>query len=257
LEISINGKLYAAAAGEKILEVARRNKILIPTLCHSEALPGSASCRLCVVELHKEGEVQFVAACSHPVSEGMVVQTESQALSANRRRLLQLYQLMAPDSSRIKNLLAVYQGEPLTRLTADTDNKCILCGLCVRACDQLGTSAISTVFRGTHKKIDTAFAQPPVACIGCGACYNVCPVDAIAMEDQLGQRRIWQKSFELVRCASCGEYYTTREAQAFLRHKLGDHGVDLELCDCCKARRTAEKYRDGLHLLEIYNIPQG
>jgi NADH dehydrogenase/NADH:ubiquinone oxidoreductase subunit G len=256
MQIKINGNTYDAFPGEKILDVARRNAIEIPTLCHSEALPGLASCRLCMVEVRDNGKVQQVASCKYPVADGMEVNTDTEAIRAHRKTLIQLYYLMAPESKRIKGLMYYYHVDSLDRLPADKENKCVLCGLCVKACAELGTNAISTLYRGTQKKIGTAFDKPSADCIGCGSCYNVCPTGAINMVDSEGERTIWGKTFNLVRCKDCGEYFTTPEALDHIRKKLGEKGdiEELQLCEHCKAKRTAEKLKDGLHLAEAFDM---
>ena len=255
MQITINGKTYVAYPGEKILNVARRNSINIPTLCHFEALPGLSSCRLCMVEVHEGGKTQEVAACAYPVSDGMEVITDSEVITAKRKILLALYDLIAPNSLRIKTLLSYYHVEPFDRLAADLDSKCILCGLCVKACEELGTNAISTLNRGTKKIIGTAFDKPSADCIGCGSCANICPTQAIEMTEAEGKRSIWGKTFDLLRCRDCGEYYTTPEALTHVRRKLGEvtgNIEELQLCDYCKAKRTATKLKDGLHLTELF-----
>ena len=256
MQIIINGKTYEANASEKILDVARRNRIEIPTLCHSDALPGMAACRLCMVEVSQNGRKQKVAACTHPVSEGLKINTDTQELLQNRKVLLQMYYLMAPESKRIKSLLSYYHVPVFDRLSADHSNKCILCGLCTKACSELGTDAISTLNRGTDKKIGTAFDEPSVSCIGCGSCASVCPTGAIEMTEVDGKRTIWNKTFQLLRCSGCGEYYTTPEALAHIQSKLGENVgniEELQLCERCKAKRTAGKLRDSLHLAEIFD----
>ena len=258
MQIIINGKTYAAEPGEKILQVALRNGIIIPTLCHSGALPGLASCRLCMVEVRENGRTQNVASCTYPVADGMEVNTDNAEIASNRQMLLKMYSLMAPESLRVKSLLAYYHVAAFDRLPVDHKNKCILCGLCVKACDELGTNAISTLNRGTKKKIGTAFNNPSMDCIGCGSCVNVCPTDAIEMIDCEGERTIWQKTFHLIRCQDCGEYFTTKEALEHIQRKLGEAASNLEelqLCDYCKTKRTAAKLKDGLHLMELFDKP--
>lgn len=251
MQIIINGKTCTADAGETILAVARRNGIEIPTLCHSEALPGLASCRLCMVEVHERGRRKQVTSCIYTVSDGMEVNTESEEIVRNRKTLLKMYHLMAPESKRVKALLSYYHVDKIDRLTADTDNKCVLCGLCAKACAELGTNAISTLNRGSDKKIGTAFEEAPASCIGCGSCVSVCPTDAITMTEANGQRTIWGKTFDLLRCQDCGEYFTTPEALEHVRHKLGEltgNLKELQLCEHCKAKKTAAKLKDGLRL---------
>ena len=86
--IVINGNEFAFEAGETILEVARRNSIDIPTLCHLKAAPPTGACRMCVVEV--EGARSLVASCAMPAAAGMVVRTESAQVVAARKMVLKL-----------------------------------------------------------------------------------------------------------------------------------------------------------------------
>ena len=93
---------------------------------------------------------------------------------------------------------------PENRFEVAEGEKCMLCGLCVSACEALGTGAISTINRGTAKEVAPPFKEPPEACIGCGACAHVCPGDAIEMKEQGGIRTIWDRNFEMLECTGCG-----------------------------------------------------
>ena len=115
---------------------------------------------------------------------------------------------------------------------------CILCGLCVQACDSLGTGAISTVDRGTEKRVDTPYSDPSLDCIGCLSCANVCPTDAISYTQTDTERTIWNRTFRLVRCPSCGRMMGTEEAVAAAAGRA--HVETPQLCDECRKKAIAD-----------------
>lgn len=84
-----------------------------------------------------------------------------------------------PRKARVKALCKQYGAMDGSRFAPIEGEKCIMCGLCARACASLGTGAISTVMRGTSKKISTPYDEPSSACIGCLSCAKICPTRAI------------------------------------------------------------------------------
>src|SRR5512140_3280582 len=88
VNLTINGRRVQAAAGQTVLEAAETAGIRIPTLCHHPRLPPQGSCRLCLVEIEKQRTLQ--PACTFPVSDGMVIQTESEKVVAARKFVLEL-----------------------------------------------------------------------------------------------------------------------------------------------------------------------
>ena len=87
---------------------------------------------------------------------------------------------------------------PARYVDVNSKENCILCGLCVKACEAMGTNAISFVDRGTTKKVSTPYDDASKDCIGCGACADVCPTGNISLTDKDGERNIWNKKFNLV-----------------------------------------------------------
>lgn len=205
--MTINGKRVEANENEMLLAVAHRAGIHIPTLCHHEAVEPFGACRLCVVEVTKEqwnGWKGIMTACLYPAAPDLIVETDSERVRQVRRNVLDLLLARCPEAEIIQKLAAHYGVTTSTFPTRDNADKCILCGLCVRICETAATAAISTVQRGHDKEIGTPWGGPPPDCIGCLACYHVCPTGHITYEDRGGVRRIWGREFALQRCEKTG-----------------------------------------------------
>jgi NADH dehydrogenase/NADH:ubiquinone oxidoreductase subunit G len=213
IRVTIDGQEIDTETGRTILEVARENGIDIPTLCYHEALEPFGACRLCVVEVDQGRGGQIVASCAYPCTDGLEVHTQSEAVLASRRITLELLMASAAHVPVIRQLAeGLGVGEP--RFTMDADD-CILCGLCVRACNEIvGVGAISVINRGIEKEVSPPFHIASNDCIGCGTCVLVCPTGAITLADITGAVRTvhpWRSEFEAVDCRICGHHYLVPE----------------------------------------------
>jgi NADH dehydrogenase/NADH:ubiquinone oxidoreductase subunit G len=247
LKVKINGKTYEAEKGEYILEVCRRNRILVPTLCNHESLSGLGSCRLCVVEVNEGKDSRVVVSCIYPLSRDCDVFTESEKIKGIRKTILSMLVTRAPAGDRLASLCQIYGVKSETRFTAPKakgriEEACVLCGLCAQACASLGTGAISTVGRGVAKKVSTPYGEPSADCIGCGSCAEVCPTKAIECTEQKGHRSIWGKKFKLLNCASCGKAFATEEEYAFALNNAALEEPDIVLCDTCRKKKNADVF---------------
>ncbi|MCK4269579.1 MAG: (2Fe-2S)-binding protein, partial [Methanogenium sp.] len=245
--VSINGERYQAEEGETVLSVAMRNNIEIPHLCYDESLEPYGACRLCMVEVTENGEGVMTTSCTLHATEGLTILTDTPEIEKHRKMLFELYLAEAPGSEKIKEMAAHY-GVTKTRFFKKIDptdplgNKCILCGLCVRVCNEvMGAGAINFINRGAYTTVNTPFFEeirsdmqlqlqlqlqfssdkkrdrdsdlvcmPHSICMGCGACAEVCPTDAIRIEDHEGERimKSWSNTrIRLLRCRICGRYY--------------------------------------------------
>jgi len=238
VSLTINGNKYTTQKGQYVLQVARENGIEIPTLCNHEAIEPYGACRLCIVEATHGTRTRIVTSCLYPVEEGLVVQTNSPRIIKNRKMLLNLLLARCSENKVIKDLAAEYGiVKPPFREEYWEKNDCIVCGLCVRACEQVvGVSAISLVNRGIHKEPAPPYLKRAKACIGCGSCFYVCPTGAVKMEDKNGVRHIynWNVNFKLKKCSVCGIQWAPEAQLEYIRKKW-DLPVDFfETCPNCK-----------------------
>ena len=181
IKFKLNGKEVQGEEGQYILQVAEKYGVEIPTLCHHKALEPAGMCRLCTVELFDGRRTRFVTACNYPIWEGMEVKTDTEAVHAGRKLLVELLLARCPDVPIMKELAARYGiKEPRFKIK---DDDCILCGLCTRICEKMGNSAISLSGRGVNMKVDTPFHDQSEVCLGCGACAWVCPTGHIKLAD--------------------------------------------------------------------------
>jgi NADH dehydrogenase/NADH:ubiquinone oxidoreductase subunit G len=241
--ILVDGRRMSCEEGEYILDVCRRNGIEIPTLCHHEAVEPWGGCRLCMVEVsHPKwpGWKDYVTACLYPVQDGLVVQTNSPRVRRLRATVLDLLLARCPYSREIRELAAEY-GVTETSYTPRVDgDNCILCGLCVRVCDEvIGKAAIGTASRGVLKEISEPLKEPPPDCIGCGACAYVCPTNVIPMTQTANTRIIWDREFEMLKCKNCGRAHITVAQRDWLIDKNDLPEDYYDLCDVCKRKAVS------------------
>jgi len=185
VKIVIDTIEYDAPPDETILNVARRNNIHIPTLCHHPSVSPYSACRICIVEVTQKGRTRLTAACSLPAKEGMHISTNSTRVQKMRKGLMELYLARCPESDFLKEFAAKL-GVTKTRFKTYTepDNQCILCGLCVRVCNEvMKVGALGYGNRGAKKEITSPFKDNSDVCMTCGACAFVCPTKCINIAD--------------------------------------------------------------------------
>ncbi|MDY5676583.1 MAG: [FeFe] hydrogenase, group A [Eubacteriales bacterium] len=209
VKLTIDGLEVVADSNQTILEVAKKAKIDIPTLCFLKGINEPASCRICVVEI--EGLKKLMTSCTTKVREGMVVKTNSSRVINARKKVMEL--LLSNHNKNClncpKNLKCYFQslcekfgvntekyaGETSFSLIDDSnhaivrdDSKCILCGKCISVCvKRQGCGAITKINRGFDTKIGTAFDRPlqESTCVGCGQCVLVCPTGALTQKTEI------------------------------------------------------------------------
>lgn len=240
INLTIDGVACTCERGEFLYDVAKRNGIDIPVLCRSNAFEDHrACCRICIVEVEIRGRVKVVTSCVYPVEQDCIVRTNTDRIREERAVVMALLLKRAPESETMRSMAnKLGAGDGFERLVTLDGEKCILCGLCVQACDSLGTGAISTVDRGCEKRVDTPYSDPSLDCVGCLSCANVCPTGAIAYTQTDSERTIWNRTFKLVRCPSCGRLMGTEEAVAAAAEKA--HVDAPRVCDECRKKTIAD-----------------
>ena len=201
--------------GEKnVLSVIRKAGIDMPTFCYYSELSVHGACRMCIVENVKTGKID--ASCSMEPRDGLEIRTNTARLLRHRRMILELM-LASHDCScttcaksgncRLQALAQRFGVSrvrfPDTRERYEQDNtslaifrdpnKCILCGDCVRVCEELqGQGILNYAHRGSELQVMPAFDRKlaDTKCVGCGQCAAVCTTGAITVKNQIGQA--WQ-----------------------------------------------------------------
>jgi len=197
IRLTINNKPIEVEKGSTILQAAQKLDIDIPTLCYHPLLEPYAACRVCMVEQKMKGVSKLVTSCNTKVQEGMIIETESERALNARKLNIELIMARAPMAENVQEIANKLGIEKTRFKIADPEENCILCGLCVRTCEEVvGIEAITFEERGINRKISTPFKDPSEDCIGCGACAFFCPTGAITLEDIFG-RKVVHKEMDL------------------------------------------------------------
>jgi NADH dehydrogenase/NADH:ubiquinone oxidoreductase subunit G len=174
ITLTINGLATAVEKGTTVLQAAQNLGFPIPTLCHMEGLTPYGACRLCVVEIGEGAKAKLVTSCTYPAEEGLKVRTASKRVLRARRMILELLLASCPQSKVIQDLASAHEIRQ-QRFRQEHDD-CILCGRCVRMCEeQMMAGAIGFRGRGEKRSIGTPFDTQSEVCRRCGGCIYVCP----------------------------------------------------------------------------------
>jgi len=213
LNLTINGHAVAVDEGKTVLDACRAAEVYVPTLCDDPALEPYGACRLCIVKV--DGLRGLPTACTTPATEGMKVTTENAEILEVRKWTAQLLLADHPldcltcaqcGSCRLQEVvehIGVRERVfPLMKRAAKIDDsnacyhidmqKCIQCGLCVRACDEVQhLGAIDLVKRGYASAVEPFGAGPikDSICESCGECVERCPTGALTARHYLRPER--------------------------------------------------------------------
>ena len=204
INLKINGLNVSAPEGSTILEAAHLAGIKIPTLCFLKDINEIGACRMCVVEV--KGARNLVAACVHPIAEGMEVLTNTEKLLKSRKRTLQLLlsnhdkkclscvrsgqcelqqlcqELGVEDEDYFKGAMPETTIDRSAVHMVRDNSKCILCRRCTAVCEKVQTvGVIGANNRGFDSHIGSPFDMGlgETSCVSCGQCINVCPTGAL------------------------------------------------------------------------------
>jgi len=242
VNITINGQKVSAPPGSTIIQAAKQAGIDIPTLCDHPALIPIGACRICVVEV--QGQRTLITACTFPITEGMVVQTETPQVVSARKFILDMLfsernhycpSCEASGDCELQNLGYRYGLDhfiyPTYTKAFPIDashehlviehNRCVLCGRCERACSDLTANhTLGLRNRGNSSMIhcDANLLWGDSSCISCGNCVQVCPTGAIfSRRSAYMGREVQTESTKSTcnRCSiGCGTEIVTRDGNA-------------------------------------------
>ncbi|MEI6576888.1 MAG: [Fe-Fe] hydrogenase large subunit C-terminal domain-containing protein [Bacteroidota bacterium] len=209
VNLEVNNKQIKARRGDTILSALLENGIHVPTLCHLPELEASGACRMCVVEV--EGKEFLIPSCAHPVEENMKILTHSPRVIRARKTLTELLLANHPDDclfcprnencelQQLSASLNINERRfPGSKGRSKLDQscvsmvrdpgKCILCGRCVRSCEEIvGNATFDFLRRGDKTSVGTCFNKPLNLsnCVFCGQCLLVCPTAALREKDNV------------------------------------------------------------------------
>ncbi|PLX79024.1 MAG: NADH dehydrogenase (quinone) subunit G [Desulfuromonas sp.] len=226
VNLTIDGKQVTVSKTATIYEAAKEAGVDIPVLCYAKKLLPFGACRVCLVEV-EQMKGRLIPACTTPATEGMVVTTNSDEIAKVRKTVMEFllvnHVLDCPvcdkggecdlqdltydfevNSNRFEGVKFDLPTDEVNPLIERNMNRCVLCGRCVRVCDEIvAYGSYSFINRGFETKIATAFDRG-LSCEFCGQCLSMCPVGALLPRPFKFKARPWQlKEVDSV-CGYCG-----------------------------------------------------
>lgn len=225
INLTIDNKQVTVRDGVTVLQAAKDIGVYVPTLCNDDRLEPYGGCRLCLVEI--EGIPRPVTACTTPASEGMVVKTSTPYIEKLRRTVVELLLSDHPNDcmvcekagdctlqelayfyklrdNRFRGVRRQYTNRDDNPFIKRDMEKCILCGKCVRVCDEVeGVGAIDIAYRGFNAKVCPPFERD-LDCEFCGQCVSVCPTGALTGKNWTGKGRQKDIKETVSICPYCG-----------------------------------------------------
>jgi len=224
--LTIDDKQVSVEKDATIYDAAKAVGVNIPILCHDKKLKPFGACRMCLVEV-EQMKGRLIPACTTPVTEGMIVRSSTPSVEKARKLVLELLMLNHPldcpvcdkgGDCELQNLAYDHKVN-VNRLSDEKfhheidynnplierdQNRCVLCGKCVRICDEIvARGALTFIGRGIETKIGTEF-DGPLSCEFCGSCISVCPVGALLARPFKFKSRFWAMTKKTSVCGYCG-----------------------------------------------------
>jgi heterodisulfide reductase subunit A2 len=192
--INIDGQYTEVIEDTTILKAAEKAGIWIPTMCHCEYFEPYGVCRLCSVEVVRGKRSRIVTACNYPVRNGMTVHTNSKRVQWIRRIIMELMLSRWPNVNVVRDMagkLGVEQPRFVSLERDESENACILCGMCVNMCSEVVKAGVlGFANTGVNREVVLPFGEQSEQCIVCGACVKVCPTGHIrlVLEEYKGKK---------------------------------------------------------------------
>lgn len=226
VNLTINDKQVTAPKDSTIYDAAKLNGIKIPILCHDKKLKPFGACRMCLVEVEQMKGRQ-IPACTTPATEGMIIRTDTPDIIKARKLVLELLLLNHPldcpvcdkggdcdlqnltydhqvSSNRFVDSKFQHEIDYNNPLIERDMNRCVLCGKCVRICDEIVSyGALTFIDRGIETKIGCEF-EDGLNCEFCGSCVSVCPVGSLLARPFKHKARFWALTRHTSVCGYCG-----------------------------------------------------
>ena len=266
INLTIDGRAVKVPPQTLVIDAAKTVGIEIPAFCYYEGLTLAAACRMCLVEVEKMPKM--MTACTLPVSEGMVVRTETEQVKQARKYTLEFLLTNHPldcpvcdkgGECELQDMVFRY-GAGESRYTEEKVHtpekqfspvvyfdapRCILCFRCVRVCNEgLGVGALGVVNRGVVSEIAPNVGDH-LECDECGACIDICPVGALTSGTYRYQTRPWEMTHVGTICTHCGDgcktTLGTRNDQIIRGNNRDRSGINGEFL-CIKGRYAFDFY---------------
>lgn len=226
--MDFQGKKVQGKRGQTVLEVFKANGIYVPTLCYHPKMPPYGGCRLCIVEI--ENMRGLPPSCTTPAADGMIVSTHTPKLTQVRKTVLELLLAYGDhncllceqtgqcelqdlvyehgiDHVSIKSEFVPRPKDASNSMILRDQNKCVLCGRCVRGCLEVQVNGVIDVATRGSDSFITTFNNSSLKesnCVFCGECVSVCPTGALTFKQARFQGRPWDLKKVVTTCTYCG-----------------------------------------------------
>jgi NADH-quinone oxidoreductase subunit G len=226
VKFTIDGRTVTVPAGTLLIEAAKQVGIAIPSYCYYPNLTLQGACRMCLVAIERMPKLQ--TACTTVVTNGMVVQTETEEVKNARKAMLEFLLTNHPldcpvcdkggecelqdavfrygaAETRFMESKLHHEERKFSSLVYYDWPRCILCYRCVRVCDEgMDVNAYGIGFRGAHSEIIPNRGEQ-LECEECGMCIDICPVGALTSGTYRYHTRPWEMSYIGTICNHCGD----------------------------------------------------